>query len=111
LVARLIAHDEEDVMTSRDWTRRSVIHGLAAAALVAALPIAPSDASANGPAAQPREPEARRRWALARMDEMAAERLRCHERFRTPKQIRDCQAEFERRYRAYNELYIEATRE
>ena len=98
-------------MTSWDWTRRGVIHGLAVAALAAALPIAPSDALAEGPPTQPREPEARRRWALARMDEMAQERLRCHERFRDPRAIRECQANFERRHRAYNELYLEAARE
>jgi hypothetical protein len=45
------------------------------------------------------------------MDEMAGERLRCHERFRAPRDVRDCQAEFERRHRAYNEIYIEATRD
>jgi hypothetical protein len=45
------------------------------------------------------------------MDEMARERLRCPERFRKPPDIRDCQSEFERRYRAYNDLYIEMSRE
>jgi hypothetical protein len=45
------------------------------------------------------------------MDEMAQERLRCHERFREPREVRNCQAEFERRHRAYNEIYIEAARE
>lgn len=100
-------------MTSGDWTRRDVIRGLAIAALVAALPLAGSEAVADGPgsAATPRDREARRRWALARMDEMAQERLRCHERFRASREVRDCQAEFERRHRAYNEIYIEAARE
>jgi NAD kinase len=45
------------------------------------------------------------------MDEMAQERLRCHERFRESADVRRCQAEFERRHRAYNEIYIEATRD
>jgi hypothetical protein len=45
------------------------------------------------------------------MDEMARERLRCHDRFRAPHEIRECQAEFERRHRSYNEIYLEAARE
>jgi hypothetical protein len=45
------------------------------------------------------------------MDAMARERLRCHERFREPREIRNCQAEFERRHQAYNEVYLEAARE
>jgi len=98
-------------MTSEDWTRRDVIRGLATAVLVAALPLAPSGAVADGPAPAPRDREARRRWALARMDEMSRERLRCHDRFRDPRAIRECQAEFERRHGAYNEIYIEAARE
>jgi hypothetical protein len=100
-------------MTSGEWTRRDVIRGLATAALIAALPLTARGAVADGsgPSAAPRDREARRRWALARMDEMARERLRCHERFRAPREVRDCQAEFERRHRAYNELYIEAARE
>ena len=100
-------------MTSGDWTRRDVIRGLATAALLGVLPLAPSGAVADGPGstAAPRDREARRRWALARMDEMAGERLRCRERFRTPRDVRDCQAEFERRHHAYNEIYIEAARE
>jgi hypothetical protein len=100
-------------MTSGERTRRDVIRGLATAALLAALPLAASEAVADGPgiAAAPRDREARRRWALARMDEMAQERLRCHTRFQAPREIRDCQAEFERRHRAYNEIYIEAARE
>ncbi len=101
-------------MTDGAWTRRDVIRGLATAALVAALPFAASDPAGAGgePAARsPEEREARRRWALARMDEMAQERLRCHERFRDPRAIRECQVGFERRHRAYNEVYIEAARE
>ena len=100
-------------MTSEEWTRLDVIRGLATAVLVAALPLAASGAVADGPGstAAPRDREARRRWALARMDEMAQERLRCHERFRVPREVRDCQVEYERRHRAYNEIYIEAARE
>jgi hypothetical protein len=95
-------------MADEEWTRRSVIRGLATAAMVVALPLAAS----GGPAATSRQDrEARRRWALARMDEMAQERLRCHERFRAPREVRDCQAEFERRHRAFNEIYLEASRE
>jgi hypothetical protein len=95
-------------MRDEEWARRSVIRGLAMAALVAALPLA----ARGGPAATSREDrEARRRWALAGMDEMARERVRCHDRFREPRAIRDCQTEFERRHRAYNEVYIEASRE
>ena len=100
-------------MTSEVWTRRQVIRGLAIATLVAAVSLTARAAAAAdpGPTVAPRDREARRRWALARMDEMAQERLRCHERFQTPRQIRDCRAEFERRHRAYNEIYIEAARE
>ena len=94
-----------------DWTRRDVIRGIAVAALAAAgvLAARPAGAGAGGPTREDRE--ARRRWALARMDEMARERLRCHDRYREPREIRTCQAEFERRHREYNEVYIEATRE
>jgi hypothetical protein len=101
-------------MTREEWTRRDVIRGLVAGALAVALPLAtsrPAGAAGSDQAASPRDREARRRWALARMDEMAQERLRCHERFRTPREVRDCQAEFERRHRAYNEVYIEASRD
>jgi hypothetical protein len=54
---------------------------------------------------------ARRRWALARMDEMAGERLRCRERFTVRRQVDACEAEHVRRYREYNEIYLEASRE
>jgi len=98
---------------SGGWIRRDVIRGVAAAVLTCVLPIVASraaSATSTEPAA-PHDREARRRWALARMDEMASERLRCHVRFKTPREIRDCQAEFERRYRAYNDIYIETTRD
>ena len=96
-------------MIDRDWTRREVIRGLAAAALLAA---GSKGASAQSPASSgPRDREARRRWALARMDDMARERERCSERFRGSREVRACQAEFDRRRRAYNEIYLEALRE
>ncbi|HEY7141106.1 MAG TPA: hypothetical protein VIE44_13460 [Methylomirabilota bacterium] len=100
-------------MTSDGGVRRDVIRGLAAAALACASMLAASGAvDAAGPdSGPPRDRDARRRWALARMDEMAQERLRCHERFREPSDVRRCQAEFERRHRAYNEVYIEAGRD
>jgi hypothetical protein len=105
--------EEETIMWHGAWTRGDVIQGLTTAVLIAALTLLASGAAAAGlgPTAAPRDPEARRRWALARMDEMAQERLRCHERFRAPREVRDCQAEFERRHRAYNEIYIEAARQ
>jgi hypothetical protein len=55
--------------------------------------------------------EAKRRWALARMDEMSHERLRCRERFRLARQVSECEAQFNRRFRQYNEIYLEASRE
>ena len=100
-------------MTSDGWARRDVILGMAAAALALALPVmAPRGAaSAGGDPPAPRNREARRRWALARMDEMAKERVRCHDRFTTPREVRNCQTESERRFHAYNEIYIEAARD
>ena len=53
----------------------------------------------------------RRRWALGKMDEMANEARRCAERFRDRRQVEECRAEFTRRYREYNEAYLEAGRE
>ena len=99
-------------MTSDGWARRDVIRGMAAAALALALPvIAPAGTAAGADLPAPRDREARRRWALARMDEMAKERLRCHDRFQSPREVRNCEGEFERRYHAYNDIYIEASRE
>jgi hypothetical protein len=102
-------------MKREEWVRRDVIRGLAAAALAWALPSVessrPADAAGSDTAAAPRDREARRRWALARMDEVANERLRCRERFRAPRQVRECEVELERRHRAYNEIYLEAARE
>jgi hypothetical protein len=99
-------------MTVESWVRRDVIRGLGLAALACASMLTPAvPAEAAGPdQAAPRDREARRRWALARMDEMAGERLRCRERFKASRQARECEAEFERRHRAYNEVYIESSR-
>ncbi len=54
---------------------------------------------------------ARRRWALAQMDEMARERLRCRERFKAPRQVEECESHYARRFRMYNDLYLEAARD
>ncbi len=54
---------------------------------------------------------ARRRWALARMDEMARERLRCRERFKALRQVEDCESHYAHRFRTYNDLYLEAARD
>jgi hypothetical protein len=62
-------------------------------------------------AADPEAKAARRRWALAKMDEMANERLRCRERFKARGQVEACEAEFTRRFREYNEIYLEASRD
>lgn len=99
-------------MRGEGWARRDVVRGLAFAALacVSVAPTTRGDAAGPDPAT-PRDREARRRWALARMDEMAGERLRCRERFKIPRQVRECETEFERRHRAYNEVYLEASRE
>jgi hypothetical protein len=45
------------------------------------------------------------------MDEMANEGRRCRERFPARRQAEACEAEFSRRFREYNEIYLEATRE
>lgn len=54
---------------------------------------------------------ARRRWALARMDEMANEMQRCRQRFQKKREIEACEAEFTRKFRQYNEMYLDASRE
>jgi hypothetical protein len=59
----------------------------------------------------PEERAARRRWALARMDEMAGERRRCRERFREARQVIECEHRFQMRFQEYNRLYLEAARE
>lgn len=98
-------------MSIDGWARRNVVRGMALAAMVcvSVATALPAESAGSDPAG-PRDREARRRWALARMDEMASERLRCRERFKVPRQVRECEAEFERRHRAYNEVYLEASR-
>jgi hypothetical protein len=100
-------------MVKGEWTRRDMIRGLSVTALGAALSLAArgTDAAGTAPTSTPRDREARRRWALARMDEVAQERLRCRERFKVSRQVQECEAEFERRHRAFNEIYLEAARE
>ena len=95
------------------WMRRDVIRGVASAAVTLTLGLmVQRGAHATGPeSTAPRDREARRRWALARMDEIARERLRCRERFRALREVQDCQSELDRRYRAYNEIYIEMSRD
>ena len=61
----------------------------------------------SGPARR----EERRRWALRKMDEMANEGLRCRARFAKPRDVATCEAEYTRRFREYNEVYLEAARE
>jgi hypothetical protein len=71
-------------------------------------------APAPGLAADSSAPEAkaaRRRWALARMDEMANERLRCRQRFQKRREIETCETTLDRRAREYNEIYLEAARD
>jgi hypothetical protein len=62
-------------------------------------------------AADPEAKAARRRWALAKMDEMANERLRCRERFQKRREVERCEADYARRFREYNQMYLEAARD
>lgn len=59
----------------------------------------------------PVEKAERRRWALAKMDEVANERRRCRDRHTAPRQVEACEAELARRFREYNEIYLEAARD
>jgi hypothetical protein len=74
-------------------------------------------AAAALPGTERREPAgldakaARRRWALARMDEMDNERLRCRVRFTKKHEIEACEADFTRRFRQYNDIYLEGLRD
>jgi hypothetical protein len=79
-----------------------------AASLGTGPEVAAEERAAGGP---PDERAARRRWALARMDEMAGERRRCRERFREPRQVLECEHRFQLRFQEYNRLYLEASRE
>jgi hypothetical protein len=87
------------------WSGGAVV--LLALAAIAATPAL--DLTAGSPAAEAKA--ARRRWALARMDEMANEALRCRQRFETKRAVDVCEAEFRRKFREYNEIYLEASRE
>ncbi len=88
------------------WTSNAVRVAWALALLVSA-PVAGLAADTSGPEAK----AVRRRWALARMDEMANERLRCRQRFQKRREIETCEAEYDRRFRQYDEMYLEASRE
>ncbi len=92
--------------------RRGIVAGLVLALAVGGLGTA--DAGSRLPEKEPpgtSDKAARRRWALARMDEMANERLRCRERFTRQREVEACEADFTRRFRGYNEIYLEAARE
>jgi len=78
-----------------------------ALALLVSAPVPGLAADTSGPEAK----AARRRWALARMDEMANERLRCRQRFQKRREMETCEAEYDRRFRQYDEMYLEASRE
>lgn len=75
--------------------------------------LALGEAAASEPrrGTDPERSGTRRRWALAKMDEMADAARRCTERFRDRRQVEECRAMFTRRYREYNEMYLEAARE
>jgi hypothetical protein len=87
------------------WSGGAVV--LLALAAVAAAPVL--DLTAGSPAGEAKA--ARRRWALARMDEMANEALRCRQRFEKKREAEACETEFRRKFREYNEMYLEASRE
>jgi len=82
---------------------------LSVVASLGAAPWAAGEGTAAG--RPPEERAARRRWALAKMDEMAAERLRCQERLRESRQIAECEHRYQVLYREYNRLFLEAARE
>ena len=70
-----------------------------------------SGAAAGAPGTKAPDAETERRRVLARMDEAAAERQRCRTRFKQPAQVRDCEHEHAKRYREWNERYLELLRE
>jgi hypothetical protein len=82
------------------WPRFTLI-GVALMAMVLDVAAGSSDVASRAE---------RRRWALAKMDEMANEVRRC-QRFQKKREIEVCEAEFNRKFRQYNEIYIEASRE
>jgi hypothetical protein len=83
------------------WARCAVI-GLALSVTALDVAAGSSDSAARAE---------RRRWALAKMDEMANEARRCQTRFQKKREIEVCETEFSRKLRQYNEIYIEASRE
>jgi hypothetical protein len=42
---------------------------------------------------------------------MANERLRCRERFQKRREVERCEADYARRFREYNQMYLEAARD
>jgi hypothetical protein len=89
---------------------RRVVSGWVASLLLAgaigAVALPPERRESAGPEAK----AARRRWALAKMDEMDNERLRCRTRFTRKRDIEACEADYTRRFRQYNEVYLEGLR-
>jgi hypothetical protein len=71
----------------------------------------PGEGAERRPGRGPGDRAERGRWALTRMDEVANEGRRCPERLSSRHQVEACEAEFSRRFREYNEIYLEATRE
>jgi hypothetical protein len=101
------------------WPRRA--RGLALAALAGLGTVGPAavgDGARAEPStttrrdgAGPAQAEARRRWALARMDEVAQDRLRCRGRFKKPAEVEACRRPLDREYRRYDETCLDAARE
>jgi hypothetical protein len=87
------------------WPKAAVVPlALAAVVVLPASDLAARSSDSEGKAA-------RRRWALAKMDEMANEALRCRQRLQKKREVEACEAEFTRKLRQYNEMYIDASRE
>jgi hypothetical protein len=98
----------------RTMARWGTALGLAVSSLSGGADRTPAALAAPGEARIEVDAErraARRRWALRRMDEMANERLRCRERLAKKREVEACEADFARRFREFNELYLEASRE
>ena len=91
-------------MARPDW-----IVGFAVGAI--ALGIAGSGLAAGAPGRKGPDPETGRRRVLAKMDEAAAERQRCRTRFKQAAQVRECEHEQAKRFREWNERYLELLRE
>jgi hypothetical protein len=78
---------------------------------VIALGAAGSGVAAAAPGTRRPDFETERRRVLARMDEAAAERQRCRTRFKQAAQVRECEHEQTKRFREWNERYLELLRE